>query len=121
MQRPWLILVSRYAATEVRYSQAPQVGVDVEHSNSVAQAEFAAILKDYVGRESPLYHAERLSERYRRCVLHSALLRGQTGESAFRSFPNHVCLQSLYIKSEACILLQARWITSRDLPQARGP
>ncbi|KAK9918589.1 hypothetical protein WJX75_005184 [Coccomyxa subellipsoidea] len=30
------------------------------------QAEFAAILKDYVGRESPLYHAERLSERYRR-------------------------------------------------------
>ena len=30
------------------------------------QAEFAAILKDYVGRESPLYHAERLSEHYRR-------------------------------------------------------
>ncbi len=30
------------------------------------QAEFAKILKDYVGRESPLYHAERLSEHYRR-------------------------------------------------------
>ena len=29
------------------------------------QAKFAAILKDYVGRESPLYHAERLSEHYR--------------------------------------------------------
>lgn len=30
------------------------------------QAEMDAILKDYVGRESPLYHAERLSEHYRR-------------------------------------------------------
>ncbi|KAK9822201.1 hypothetical protein WJX81_003511 [Elliptochloris bilobata] len=29
------------------------------------KAEFAKILKDYVGRESPLYHAERLSEHYR--------------------------------------------------------
>ena len=29
------------------------------------QDEFAAALKDYVGRESPLYHAERLSEHYR--------------------------------------------------------
>lgn len=29
------------------------------------QANLAAILKDYVGRESPLYHAERLSEHYR--------------------------------------------------------
>lgn len=28
------------------------------------QSEFAAILKDYVGRESPLYHADRLSEHY---------------------------------------------------------
>eukprot|EP00891_Asterochloris_glomerata_P008241 jgi/Astpho2/8241/Aster-01329 len=30
------------------------------------KAEFAAMLKDYVGRESPLYHADRLSEHYRR-------------------------------------------------------
>ena len=30
------------------------------------QEEFNAILKDYVGRPSPLYHAERLSEQYRR-------------------------------------------------------
>lgn len=30
------------------------------------QQELAGILKDYVGRESPLYFAERLSERYRR-------------------------------------------------------
>lgn len=29
------------------------------------QEDFAAALKDYVGRESPLYHAERLSEHYR--------------------------------------------------------
>jgi hypothetical protein len=34
-----------------------------------AQAELNAILKDYVGRETPLYYAERLSERYRRRVL----------------------------------------------------
>lgn len=37
---------------------------------AVAQAEFAKILKDYVGRESPLYHAERLSEHYRQCAPH---------------------------------------------------
>ena len=30
------------------------------------QAELAHVLKDYVGRESPLYHAERLSEHYRK-------------------------------------------------------
>ncbi|EFN51980.1 hypothetical protein CHLNCDRAFT_56342 [Chlorella variabilis] len=30
------------------------------------QAELDHLLKHYVGRESPLYHAERLSERYRR-------------------------------------------------------
>ena len=35
-------------------------------SQCVVQAEFAAMLKDYVGRESPLYHADRLSEHYRR-------------------------------------------------------
>lgn len=33
------------------------------------QEELASILKNYVGRESPLYHAERLSEYYRKCVL----------------------------------------------------
>jgi len=32
------------------------------------QAELNAILKDYVGRETPLYFAERLSERFRRCA-----------------------------------------------------
>lgn len=31
------------------------------------QAELNAILKDYVGRETPLYYAERLSRHYRRC------------------------------------------------------
>ena len=34
-------------------------------SNFSLQDDFAAALKDYVGRESPLYHAERLSEHYR--------------------------------------------------------
>ena len=32
-----------------------------------SQAELDAILKDYVGRETPLYYAERLSEYHRRC------------------------------------------------------
>ena len=30
------------------------------------QSEFAALLKDYVGRESPLYHADRLSEHFKK-------------------------------------------------------
>ena len=30
------------------------------------QAEFRSILKDYVGRETPLYYARRLSERFKR-------------------------------------------------------
>ena len=33
------------------------------------QEELASILKNYVGRESPLYHAERLSEYYRKCAI----------------------------------------------------
>lgn len=36
------------------------------------QAELDHLLKHYVGRESPLYHAERLSERYRRCAWRQA-------------------------------------------------
>ncbi len=31
-----------------------------------SQAELDAILADYVGRETPLYYAERLSEHYKR-------------------------------------------------------
>ena len=38
-------------------------------SRWAVQAEFAAMLKDYVGRESPLYHADRLSEHYRRSAV----------------------------------------------------
>lgn len=33
-----------------------------------SQAELDGLLKDYVGRASPLYHADRLSEHFRRCV-----------------------------------------------------
>jgi len=32
------------------------------------QADLDAILKDYVGRATPLYYAERLSEYYKRCA-----------------------------------------------------
>lgn len=35
-------------------------------SDEAFQAELALILRDYVGRESPLYFAERLTEHYRR-------------------------------------------------------
>ena len=38
------------------------------------QAELDALLKDYVGRPSPLYHADRLSEHYRRCAGYWLLL-----------------------------------------------
>ncbi len=34
--------------------------------SAALQAELEAQLKDYVGRPSPLYHADRLSEHYRR-------------------------------------------------------
>ena len=33
------------------------------------QAEFKALLKDYVGRPTPLYHAKRLSEKYNATIL----------------------------------------------------
>lgn len=36
--------------------------------STCVQAEMESILKDYVGRETPLYYAERLSEYYKRCV-----------------------------------------------------
>ena len=32
--------------------------------SSEFQSEYRALLKDYVGRPSPLYHAKRMSERY---------------------------------------------------------
>lgn len=32
------------------------------------QAELDFALKEYVGRDTPLYHAERLSQHYKRCV-----------------------------------------------------
>jgi len=44
--------------------------LETEYNKAIAdpqfQAELAANLKDYVGRESPLYHAERLSQHYAR-------------------------------------------------------
>lgn len=43
-------------------------GSGIERGCPHVQAELDSILKDYVGRESPLYHAERLSEQYRRCA-----------------------------------------------------
>lgn len=36
------------------------------HAYQNLQAEFAAILKDFVGRETPLYFAERMTEFYAR-------------------------------------------------------
>lgn len=41
------------------------------------QEELASILKNYVGRESPLYHAERLSEYYRKCGPCSGMRHGE--------------------------------------------
>ena len=52
------------------------------------QEELASILKNYVGRESPLYHAERLSEYYRKCAVCLHL----PGTDAWQNFhvPAHV-------------------------------
>jgi len=49
-----------YALTELEEAYA-KYSKDAEF-----QAELAAMLKDYVGRESPLYFAERLTAHYRR-------------------------------------------------------
>ena len=38
------------------------------------QGAFRAALKDYVGRPSPLYHAERLSEHYRQWVSYAVFV-----------------------------------------------
>ncbi|GAB4820171.1 hypothetical protein N2152v2_007217 [Parachlorella kessleri] len=51
-------LISALAELEQAYAEA--------QNDPTFQEEFNAILKDYVGRPSPLYHAERLSEQYRR-------------------------------------------------------
>lgn len=47
------------------------------------QAELDLLLKEYVGRPTPLYHADRLSEYYRRWV--------QLGEGSARSAPACRC------------------------------
>ena len=46
----------------------PDCCTDLQLTTAVVilQSEFAAILKDYVGRESPLYHADRLSEHFKK-------------------------------------------------------
>ncbi|KAI8477067.1 MAG: tryptophan synthase beta subunit-like PLP-dependent enzyme [Monoraphidium minutum] len=51
-------LIPALAELEVAYKQAMD--------DPAFHAELNAILKDYVGRETPLYFAERLSEYYRR-------------------------------------------------------
>lgn len=56
------------------------------------QAELEAQLKDYVGRPSPLYHADRLSEHYRRCL-----------PAGSASWPGH----SLPLSAALCTLLHA--------------
>jgi len=44
----------------------PKVLLSLQRTGSkTVQEDFQAALKDYVGRASPLYHAERLSEHYR--------------------------------------------------------
>ena len=56
--------ITRHASCLARLSAGCQHSTN---SSALAeQAEYAALLKDYVGRPSPLYHAERLSEHYRR-------------------------------------------------------
>jgi tryptophan synthase beta chain len=51
-------LIAALSELEVAYSEA--------QADPEFQREYAQLLKDYVGRPSPLYHAERLSEHYKR-------------------------------------------------------
>jgi tryptophan synthase beta chain len=51
-------LISALAELESAYAEA--------RNDPAFQEELAQILKNYVGRETPLYHAERLSEHYKR-------------------------------------------------------
>lgn len=51
-------LIPALADLEVQYAEAQR--------DPAFQARLDAILKDYVGRETPLYYAERLSEYYKR-------------------------------------------------------
>lgn len=50
-------LITALAELEAAYAETK--------NDPAFKSEFAAILKDYVGRESPLYHADRLSEHYK--------------------------------------------------------
>jgi tryptophan synthase beta chain len=51
---------------QARHAPPPR-GFSMSMPQLCAQEEFERLLKQYVGRPSPLYHAERLSEHYRRC------------------------------------------------------
>ncbi|KAL3136384.1 Bifunctional NAD(P)H-hydrate repair enzyme [Trebouxia sp. C0009 RCD-2024] len=50
-------LITALAELEAAYAETK--------NDPAFKSEFAALLKDYVGRESPLYHADRLSEHYK--------------------------------------------------------
>ena len=52
-----------YRHHETNLLVAGEASFRTQHQGFV-QAELAGILKDYVGRESPLYYAERLSDAY---------------------------------------------------------
>lgn len=63
MRMLWRMKSSRYVVVHVH---GPKREITSHRLIVCVQAELDAVLKDYVGRASPLYHAENLSEHYKR-------------------------------------------------------
>ena len=66
MLRQRTIQLSRHEMLRDSVATAAFAKLAFDYASADLQSEFAAILKDYVGRESPLYHADRLSEHYKK-------------------------------------------------------
>ena len=66
MLRQRTIQLSRHEMLHASVATAASAKLAFDYASADLQSEFAAILKDYVGRESPLYHADRLSEHYKK-------------------------------------------------------
>ena len=63
-RRRWRTPHSRYVIEDATVPKRRWASIHLPPTDS--QKELDSILKDYVGRETPLYFAERLSQRFKR-------------------------------------------------------
>lgn len=70
------------------------------------QAELDFALKEYVGRETPLYFAERLSQHYKRCGAHERLETERPGAMCRHRCPN--VSRGLLVPGVAVLLLMTQ-------------